>query len=249
MHLVDADSQTSPHLVRRAIAAAIEEAPLSGPILDLGTGVGGNLPLLQSHATVVGVDISVSALRSARGLAPVVAGDAAALPFRTGVFGAALCTEVIEHVDEPRRVFGELHRVLRPGGRVIVTTPNYSNPVGLHKLIADARSGRHDYNPWGAHEGGFEAFMTGRRLWRAARPHFRLLSVRAVDYGQALTGRFAVTDRIALHPRIYPWLERLVPWLEKPHPRAKFLAWHGMHVQLVLDRRDYSPTHRGRRCA
>jgi SAM-dependent methyltransferase len=236
-HLVDPGSQTSPHLVRRALVAALAQHHLGEPILDLGTGVGGNVALLQEHGRAIGVDISVSALSEARQLAPVVAADAAALPFASTTFGGALCTEVLEHVDAPAAVFAEMHRVLRPGAVAVVTTPNYSNPVGLHKLIADRRSGRHDYNPWGAHEGGYEAFMTGRKLWRAAQPHFSLLSVRAVDYGQALTGRFALTDRIALHPRVYPWLERLVPWLEQPHPALGFLAWHGMHVLLILRRR------------
>lgn len=235
--LIDPDSQTSPHLVRRALEDALTRHRLDAPILDLGTGVGGNVSLLQQHGRVVGADISVSALSEAKRHTRVVAADAAALPFRAETFGGALCTEVLEHVDAPAPVFAELHRVLRPGAVAVVTTPNYSNPVGLHKLIADRRTGRHDYNPWGAHQGGYEAFMTGRRLWRAARPYFVLLSVRAVDYGQALTGRFAVTDRIALHPRVYPWLERLVPWLERPHAGLSFLAWHGMHVQLILRRR------------
>jgi len=134
-------------------------------------------------------------------------------------------------------VLAELARVLRPGGLAIVSTPNYSNPVGFHKVIADRRSGKHDYNPWGAHEGGFEAFMTGRKLWRAARPHFDLLEARALDYGQALTGRFAITDRVANSKRVYPMLEKLVPWLERPHRGLGFIAWHGMHIQLVLRRR------------
>lgn len=235
--LVDPDSQTSPHLVRRALATALAGHRLVEPILDLGTGVGGNVPLLQEHGRVIGVDISVSALADAKRQTEVVAADAAALPFAAATFGGALCTEVLEHVDDPGPVFAEMYRVLRPEAVAIVTTPNYSNPVGLHKLIADRRSGRHDYNPWGAHEGGYEAFMTGRRLWRAARPYFALTTVCAIDYGQALTGRFSLTDRIALHPRIYPWLERLVPWLEQPHRGLGFLAWHGMHVQLILRRR------------
>jgi SAM-dependent methyltransferase len=234
--LVDPDSQTSPDLVRRALEHAVARFPLSAPVLDLGTGIGGNLALLQQFGAVVGVDISVSALAHARMRAPVAAADAAALPFRPSSFGGAVCSEVLEHVADPRAVFAELHRVLRPGATLVVTTPNYSNLVGLHKLIADRRSGRHDYNPWGAHEGGFEAFMTGRRLLRAAQPFFELWDVRAIDYGQALTGRFALTDRLALHPRVYPTLERLVPWLERPHPRLRMLAWHGMHVQLVLGR-------------
>lgn len=234
--LEDAGSQTSPDLVRGAVSRALRDHPLAPPVLDLGTGVGGNLPMLSDLGPVVGADISVSALREAKLHGRVTAADGARLPFRDGVFGGAVCTEVLEHVADPGAVLTELARVLRPGATAIVTTPNYSNPVGLHKLIADRRSGLHDYNPWGAHKGGFEAFMTGRKLWRAARPHFTLLDVRALDYGQAITGRFGITDRIATSRLLYPPLTRLVGWLERPHPRLPFLAWHGMHVQLVLRR-------------
>jgi SAM-dependent methyltransferase len=235
--LVDPESQTSPDMVRRGIERALATYRLGTPLLDLGTGVGSNLAMLGEIGPVIGVDISLSALQQSKTRAPVAAADGARLPFRSGSFGGAVCTEVLEHVDDPKVVLAELGRVLRPGAIAIVTTPNYSNPVGLHKLIADRRSGQHDYNPWGAHKGGYEAFMTGRRLWRAARPHFDLLQVRALDYGQALTGRFAVTDKIALSRRVYPLLERLVPWLEQPHRGLGILAWHGMHVQLVLRRR------------
>jgi SAM-dependent methyltransferase len=235
--LTDVDSQTSPDLVRRAVKRALDEHDVSAPLLDLGTGVGGNLPMLTAIGPTVGADISVTALALAREHAPVTTADGARLPFRDGVFGGAVCTEVLEHVEHPEDVLAELGRVLRPGAIAIISTPNYSNPVGLHKLIADRRSGLHDYNPWGAHKGGFEAFMTGRKLWRAARPHFELLEVRALDYGQAITGRFAVTDRIATSRYFYPPLRQLVGWLEKPHPRLPFLAWHGMHVQFVLRRR------------
>lgn len=210
---------------------------MSPPLLDLGTGVGGNLPMMSELGTVVGADIAVSALQQARALGPVVAADGARLPFADAVFGGAVCTEVLEHVVDPGAVLAELARVLRPGAVAILSTPNYSNPVGLHKLIADRRSGLHDYNPWGAHKGGYEAFMTGRKLWRAAARHFDLVDVRALDYGQAITGRFAVTDKVATSRWLYPPLARLVGWLERPHRRLPFLAWHGMHVQLVVRRR------------
>lgn len=235
--LTDADSQTSPEPVRRAMSAAITSVGLQPPLLDLGTGVGENLRLLSALGPTIGVDVSPSPLRTAKRLSPVTAADAARLPFGDGVFGGSVCTEVLEHVADPAAVLGELARVMRPGGIAVVTTPNYSNPVGLHKLLADARTRRHDYNPWGAHEGGYEAFMTGRKLWRLARPHFTLESVAALDYGQALTGRFRVTDRIANHPVVYRRMEKLVPWLERPGARRRFLPWHGMHVLLVLRRR------------
>lgn len=46
------------------------------------------------------------------------------LPFETGEFDAVMCFETIEHVDDPARFIQELHRVVKPGGQVIITTPN-----------------------------------------------------------------------------------------------------------------------------
>jgi SAM-dependent methyltransferase len=234
--LTDEGSQTSPDVVRRAIVASLSRFALDAPILDLGTGVGDNLALLAAHGEAYGVDIAVTALASAGRIRPVAAADGAALPFRTASFGGAVCTEVLEHVENPAAVFRELGRVLRPGAVLLVTSPNYSNLVGLHKVVADRRSGRHDYNPWGAHEGGYEAFMTGHRLRRFAGARFELVEVRALDYGQALTGRFAVTDRLANARRMTTVMRGLIGWLERPHRGLSFLAWHGMHTHLVLRR-------------
>lgn len=54
---------------------------------------------------------------------PDVLGDAALLPFVAGCFDAVVCAELLEHVYDPRRVVGEMARVLRPGGRVVITVP------------------------------------------------------------------------------------------------------------------------------
>ncbi len=230
--LDDTDSQTSPDAIRSALERALREHTFDEPILDVGTGIGANLTALASRGACVGTDISFSALRLAGRLGPVSVADGARLPFRSGAFGAALCTEVLEHVGDPSTVLGEIARVLRPGGLAFVTTPNYANLAGVHKWIADRRSGRHDWNPWGAHEGGYEAFMTGRKLARAARPHFDILSVRAVDYGQALTGRFGPLDRLA---RSHPG-QRVIKWL-LPRLHAATggpVPWHGMNVAMLL---------------
>jgi SAM-dependent methyltransferase len=48
-----------------------------------------------------------------------------ALPFPTGSFDCVLLSEVIEHLDTPQISLGEAARVLKPGGRLLVTTPNY----------------------------------------------------------------------------------------------------------------------------
>lgn len=56
--------------------------------------------------------------------------DASAIPVPEGVFDAALCTEMLEHVPDPVAVVRELGRILRPGGRLILTAPLGS---GIHQ--------------------------------------------------------------------------------------------------------------------
>jgi SAM-dependent methyltransferase len=231
--LDDPDSQTAPAEVRAGLRRFLREPLLRGPVLDLGTGVGGNLAELAERFAVYGVDLSLSAARVAVVAAPVVVADGSRLPFRSAAFGTVVCTEVLEHVDSPTAVFAELARVLAPNGLAYVTTPNYANLAGLHKWIADRRSGGHDWNPWGAHEGGYEAFMTGRQLWGAAQTHFELAGVRGLDYGQALTGRFATLDRLAHTRACAAVLRRLLPRMDRATGR---LAWHGMHIELTLRR-------------
>jgi 2-polyprenyl-3-methyl-5-hydroxy-6-metoxy-1,4-benzoquinol methylase len=231
----DAESQSSPAVVDGELERVIDELRPSGPALDLGTGVGGHLARIGAACDwVVGADVSITALRTAKSSAgrPVLATDGARMPFGSESFSFVVCTEVLEHVEDPGAVFAEIARVLKRDGVVFVTTPNYANLAGVHKLIADRRSGRSDWNPWGAHEGGHEAFMTGRRLWAAAEPYFDAVSIRALDYGQAITGRFAPLDRLAWTRPGKAVLRRVLPVLHDP--KRSRLRWHGMHTELVL---------------
>lgn len=52
-----------------------------------------------------------------------VQGDIHALPFADDAWDAVICTEVLEHVEDPVRAVRELHRVLAPGGLLLVTSP------------------------------------------------------------------------------------------------------------------------------
>lgn len=63
-----------------------------------------------------------------------VFGDGAKLPVRTGSVDTVLSTEVLEHVPHPRVMVAEMARVLRPGGRMLVTVP-FIQP--LHELPSD----------------------------------------------------------------------------------------------------------------
>lgn len=237
-HLDDPRSQTSAGVVRRRLRSWLEATASEHPglVLDLGAGVGDNLSTMAAMGPAVGLELSASAARRASRAGVVAVGDGARLPFREGAFDRVVCTEVLEHVEDPDAVLKEAARVLGPGGLAFVTSPNYANLCGLHKWLADRRSPVPDWNPWGAHRGGYEAMMTGRRLARAARPHLEVAAAAGLDHGQAITGRFARLDRMAQARLAHAVLRRLVPALEGAgHGLA---VWHGMQIELVLRRRD-----------
>jgi SAM-dependent methyltransferase len=98
---------------------------LGGPGLDVGCGAGGTLAVLAQHGAWVGVDADPAALRLSRrrGLNRLAGGGAEVLPFRTGTFAACLCLDLLYHrnVISESGALRECHRVLRPGGLLLVT--------------------------------------------------------------------------------------------------------------------------------
>jgi ubiquinone/menaquinone biosynthesis C-methylase UbiE len=95
--------------------------------LDVGCGTGALIERATraSPARFVGVDLSPEMLAAARArLGPrpeLVAGSAAALPFRSGAFDLAVSTSALHHWDDPLPALREMERVLRPGGMVAIT--------------------------------------------------------------------------------------------------------------------------------
>ena len=109
-----------------------------GRLLDVGCYDGQlTRAVVTGSDTVVGLDVTFSALRAAarRSLLPVRAQGEAPLPFASGTFATVLAAEVIEHVFDTERVLAELARVLRPGGWLVVTTPNLVALSGRARLL------------------------------------------------------------------------------------------------------------------
>ncbi len=105
-------------------------------VLDIACGTGYGIGLLRSKASfVTGVDIDPEAAKSAIAEcgenAGVLLGNGIGLPFGDGAFDIVTSFETLEHLHERRRFIVELHRVLQPGGTMILSTPNanYSQPV------------------------------------------------------------------------------------------------------------------------
>jgi SAM-dependent methyltransferase len=91
-------------------------------VLDVGCGSS----RIIGSGRMVALDIVLAKLRYARRYGnPVVHGSIFELPFKDGAFDCVICSEVVEHVPADERVFSELERVLEPGGRLILGTPDY----------------------------------------------------------------------------------------------------------------------------
>jgi len=95
--------------------------------LDAGCGYGlFSAAAAQRGADVVSVDIGprLVALSSARAQSRGLVGDACQLALRDETFDVVISSEMLEHTAEPARAIGELARVLRLNGWLVLTTPN-----------------------------------------------------------------------------------------------------------------------------
>jgi ubiquinone/menaquinone biosynthesis C-methylase UbiE len=111
-------------------------------ILEIGCGRGGFSNYLQKYNNapkeIVACDYSASALKiaekkhgSASGLITWQREDIMALSFDNNSFDTIISCETIEHVPNPKSAIMELYRVLKPGGRLLLTCPNYFNVFGI----------------------------------------------------------------------------------------------------------------------
>lgn len=95
----------------------------AGWVLDIGCG---SSRIVQTLPRVVGMDLAMRKLRWLR--APgrtLLQGDMNHLPFKDGAFDAVINSEVIEHIPREDVRLSELVRVIRPGGLLILGTPDY----------------------------------------------------------------------------------------------------------------------------
>jgi SAM-dependent methyltransferase len=125
----------APHfrgMYSRFLDAIREYARPNDLVLDAGCGSGRVFQhrLVGSVRRVVGVDIT-DETRGNPNLDGAARGDLCALPLRDGAFDLIIVSHVAEHLIEPEPVFRELARVLRPGGRLLLLTPNRWHYVTL----------------------------------------------------------------------------------------------------------------------
>jgi len=143
----------------------LREARAGERVLDLGCGAGRFVAALRdAGADAVGVELAEAALERARRNVPGaelhrLAPDGA-IPLEDASVDLVWCSEVLEHVPDTVAFLTEVRRVLRRGGRVLVTVPDHGRLKRV--LLALACFDAH-YDPLGQHV----RFYTRRSLTRA----------------------------------------------------------------------------------
>jgi SAM-dependent methyltransferase len=121
-----ADRPLLEHAAAARVAGIERRRPARGRLLDIGCATGVLLETASARGwSVCGVEVSDFAARVCRerGLS-VHHGDLASAGLAAGSFDVAVCDDTIEHLPSPRAALVELHRVLAPGGLLVLQTPN-----------------------------------------------------------------------------------------------------------------------------
>jgi SAM-dependent methyltransferase len=124
----DTPGNTTIELEQDVVRELVGELPGESVVLDAACGTGRHAAYLAELGhTVVGVDSSAEMLALAAAKVPggrFVAGTLEALPLEDASVDAAVCALALSHARDIRPAVAELARVLRPGGRLVVSNPH-----------------------------------------------------------------------------------------------------------------------------
>lgn len=181
-YFLEVPRDNAHHLARMSIARAMRAvAPQTrGDLVDIGCGLRPYRSLFEPYiGRYIGIDYPPTGGNDAQVDATLYA-DSAHLPLRDGCADTALTTQVLEHVPEPLSMLREAHRILRPGGKLIMTAPFV----------------------WGEHEvpRDFYRYTSYGLRYLLGRASFRVLEVRALDGLYAVLGQMYLDQlNIAFH--------------------------------------------------
>jgi len=167
-------------------------------VLDVGCGRGyvGEI-VNESGGLYTGADFVVS-----RTGFRLVLADGARLPFADGNFDVVFCIDAFEHFPNADAAAAEFRRVLRPGGFVFLSAPDYGNMAGVVKKVCESM-GWYEKETWAPFRHWqpqeFERALTGRRVRRIFR-----------DAGFSRLRRVGHAAEVGLG--LFPWVEhRMMP--------------------------------------
>jgi SAM-dependent methyltransferase len=220
-------------LLRSIEARFYQQMELSQPILDLGCGDGHFASMAFDRPLTAGLDPWWRPLRKAiragsYQLALQGLGDA--MPFPDNTFGTVISNSVLEHILDIQPVLNEAARVLRPGGRLIITFPsdNFSASLGgalwLERLGLRRLAGRYRraFNKIARHAHTDPPELWQRRLVEASlevdywQSYFSVRALHALELGH-----FFGLPSFLCHLATRRWI--LAPWRSSLHLTERWL--------------------------
>jgi SAM-dependent methyltransferase len=118
-------------------AARLLDLPSRSRVLDLGCAFGFGTRMLLPKYSAFGHDLNAAYIDRARKSLPkatFTSGTAESIPYPDGFFDGVLLLDVLEHVRDEKAVLQEIHRILRPGGCLVVSVPNDGLLAGWDSL-------------------------------------------------------------------------------------------------------------------
>ncbi len=187
-------------------AYVVAEDYIQGDVLEVGCGEGRGidrvLPKAKSYTAIDKIEEVIGRLRSKYPTGKFLSGNIPPLsPFASNTFDVVITFQVIEHIENDDLFLQEIHRVLKPGGLAIITTPN--RPMSLSR------------NPWHIRE------YTGPELGALASKYFAEVKVQGIG-GNSKVMEYYQRNKLSVQ-RLMRWdifdLQHRLPasWLRAPY--------------------------------
>ncbi|MCX6950761.1 MAG: class I SAM-dependent methyltransferase [Verrucomicrobia bacterium] len=178
---------------RRWMSVELRDLPATTPVIEVGCGDASFTTDLARHfSNVTAIDISAGQIaeniKAFPGIKFLQHDVSERFPFPDASFEVVWCSEVLEHLFDPEFALREMHRILRPGGRLLVTVPYHGRFKNL--LIALFKWDVH-FAPSNPHI----RFYTNNTLSRITRTAgFGSIRIQTCGMGQPLRDFFVPTN-------------------------------------------------------